>query len=470
MEQGITANDIRPMLEMACHVGCEPEQMQRFLEAGYFPLPRALEFHAAAREPIELVAYGGPRGEAKSHAVFAQVGLDDCQRNPGSKWLYLRKIQKKAGEQFGDLIGKIYQGVPHRFTDGMVKFPAVDSKIIVGGYRSESEIDGYIGIEYDGIIIEDATTLTKSKIDQIRGSLRTSKGFMPKLYMSFNPGGVGHQWARKMFYDPWISGTETDTRFIYAQRGDNPFINPSYRKYLDGLTGWLRRAWRDGDMEIAAGQYFINFDPKVHVRRFDDIDRFMCWGSLDYGNVHWNMTYLFSRIGEDVYIVDEHAARRKLVQQNADDIKAMLSRHNLTVGMLRKFVSGHDVFIKKEDQSIADEYEANGIVLERANINRINRAARMAELLGNPNPSANEEAIRPRLYIDPRCTRLIETLPNMQHDPNRTEDVLKVDCNPDTGEGGDDPYDAAGMGLMEYNFQTVGVHDYKTNSYVKRYR
>ena len=35
-----------------------------------------------------------------------------------------------------------------------------------------------------------------------------------------------------------------------------------------------------------------------------------------------------------------------------------------------------------------------------------------------------------------RCGRLVETLPAMQHDPHRPEDVLKVDCDED-GVGGD---------------------------------
>jgi hypothetical protein len=35
------------------------------------------------------------------------------------------------------------------------------------------------------------------------------------------------------------------------------------------------------------------------------------------------------------------------------------------------------------------------------------------------------------------CARLIETLPALQHDPNRPEDVLKVDADED-GVGGDD--------------------------------
>jgi hypothetical protein len=41
------------------------------------------------------------------------------------------------------------------------------------------------------------------------------------------------------------------------------------------------------------------------------------------------------------------------------------------------------------------------------------------------------------LFFHQRCGRLIETLPALQHDPNRPEDVLKVDTD-EEGVGGDD--------------------------------
>ena len=43
--------------------------------------------------------------------------------------------------------------------------------------------------------------------------------------------------------------------------------------------------------------------------------------------------------------------------------------------------------------------------------------------------------------ISLRCARLAECLPSLQHDPNRPEDVLKVDADED-GVGGDDAADA----------------------------
>ena len=55
-----------------------------------------------------------------------------------------------------------------------------------------------------------------------------------------------------------------------------------------------------------------------------------------------------------------------------------------------------------------------------------------------PEPDAG---IPPKLFIHPRCTRLIGYLPFLQHDPDRPGDILKTNIN-EEGAGGDDPADA----------------------------
>ena len=60
---------------------------------------------------------------------------------------------------------------------------------------------------------------------------------------------------------------------------------------------------------------------------------------------------------------------------------------------------------------------------------------------GKPDTSVAPGGVRPTLFIHRRCGRLIETLPALQHDPNRPEEVLKVDADED-GVGGDDAADA----------------------------
>jgi hypothetical protein len=81
--------------------------------------------------------------------------------------------------------------------------------------------------------------------------------------------------------------------------------------------------------------------------------------------------------------------------------------------------------------------------LEPAQTDRISGAAEVLARLGS-----KEQGIMPTLFVFNRCRRLIECLPRMQHDPHRPEDVLKVNADPETGEGGDDEYDTAGTMSM----------------------
>ena len=124
----------------------------------------------------------------------------------------------------------------------------------------------------------------------------------------------------------------------------------------------------------------------------------------------------------------------------------MLARHSvgvgknqrpLTVADLKRFVAGADVFSRQSDGStVAAQYAKLGISLKCANTERVNGWAEILHRFGDV-----EAGIRPTLFIHRRCGRLLECLPALQHDPNRPEDVLKVDADED-GLGGDDTADA----------------------------
>ena len=104
---------------------------------------------------------------------------------------------------------------------------------------------------------------------------------------------------------------------------------------------------------------------------------------------------------------------------------------------LKRVVAGTDVFSRQSDgTTIAAQYGRAGIKLKPANMDRVNGWAEVREKFGDP-----ERGIAPKLFIHRRCGRLVETLPALQHDPNRPEDVLKVDADED-GLGGDDAADA----------------------------
>src|SRR5262249_6364856 len=126
-----------------------------------------------------------------------------------------------------------------------------------------------------------------------------------------------------------------------------------------------------------------------------------------------------------------------LPQRHAAGVRAMLGRHGLVVEQVRRFVAGADVFSRQSDgTTIAHQYAREGIKLRPANTDRVNGWAEVLQGFGDP-----EGGILPKLFIHGRCGRLVETVPALQHDPHRPEDVLKVDCDED-GVGGDDAADA----------------------------
>lgn len=459
--------------------GCPPDQIERFLTAGLVLQPQQLLASAQARScdhptgPTEIL-FGGARAGGKSWWMVAQIGADDCQRCPGLKALILRRVGRAVRESFEDLRLQVLRHLPHdyRKQDATLTFPNT-SRIILGHFKDEKDIDAYLGLEYDVIGVEEATTLTSSKFSSIRTTCRTSKLlWRPRIYLTANPGGVGHTHIKTRFVIPYRNRhtlPQTDTRFIPATVDDNKFVNHEYEHTLSRLTGWQLRAWRYGDWDIAAGQFFTTFRQQAHVIPTQPIPPgHRVWGSLDYGFTHYTVFYLLEQDNDgNIIIVDEHASRQWLPQRHVPAIKALLARHKLNVSDLFaplsprnsiqdpvRIVAGLDVFaqrgIRDKDgaQTIAETYSALGLPLSPAYDDRVNGAAEFLSRLGDPIPHApGAPSIPARLFIQERCPLLIDTIPNLEHDPYHPEDVLKTDTD-EQGLGGDDAYDAARYGIM----------------------
>ena len=455
--------DLELYLEAGRRLGCTWDQMGNFAQAEVFLQPRQLVASAAARlcdraNGPTAIGYGGARGGGKSHWLLAQMGADDCQRVKGLKCLLLRKVGKANMENFEDLRQRLFGKLRHEFSAyrGLLTF-ANGSRIVAGHYQAEKDIDNYLGLEYDVIGIEEATTLSHRKHQDITTCCRTSRpNWRPRIYSTTNPGGIGHAWYRAKFIVPFQEGREKDTRFIPARVMDNRFCNAEYVKVLEHLSGWQKRAWFDGDWDIAAGQFFTTFRREVHVvEDFDDTRAREWFAALDYGFTHYTVVLLGCKDGDgNVFIVDEHAQRLWLPQRHASGIRTLLGRHVVNVegrtrnaerpktrplelSDLKQFVAGADVFSRQSDgTTVAGQYSKLGITLRPANMDRVNGWAEILQRLGDV-----DAGIRPALFIHRRCARLAETLPSLQHDPNRPEDVLKVDADED-GVGGDDAADA----------------------------
>ena len=431
--------------------GCPADQIENFIRADVFLQPKQLEFCALARQcdradGPKAVMSGGGRGSAKSHALLAQILCDDCIRVPGLKVLMVRKIGTAGKEQIDDFEKKLLRSIPHEFprTPPKIKF-ANGSFVIIGNFKDEKDIDKYLGLEYDLIYIMESNQLSQSKKMNVLSCLRTNKAnWRPRCYQDTNPGGIDHVANKLLFVEPWKAGKETETRYVHSTVDDNAFVDKGYKEFLEKLVGWQREAWLYGSWEFMAGSFFSNFHPDIHVYPNAQTDlkvrAITRWAAgMDYGFSHPNAFVLGCETEDgDIFITNTYSQSSTLIEEHAANIRDLCALRNVEVAELEFIAAGRDCFkVDKDGSTVATEYSENGMVLTPVHIDRVNAWAQVAEVFGDV-----QNGIRPRCFIHKNCAELILQIQAAQCDPKRPNDILKMNADPETHEGGDDLLEA----------------------------
>lgn len=440
-------------LRTAKEAGVPQQQAENFLSRGYTPFPWQWQFHAAAREadkengPTEI-GCGGARGPGKSHAIFAQAALDDSQRVDGLKILFIRKTAVSAKESFGDLIERIISSkVPYEITNQIITFKN-KSRILLGGFHSEDDIDKYVGVEYDIIVLEELNQLTEDKYEKLRGSLRTSKqNWRPRIYASFNPGGIGHNFVKSRFVLPRRMQEEKNTRFIPATYQDNKVLNKEYVDYLESLTGDLGRAWREGDFDLFAGQFFKEFNQKIHVcDPFTIPDDWTRFCAFDYGLNHpLSLGWYAINPEKQVFRYRElHGSGMGYTQAAEEYVALTLAGEKIDYisadpaiwakkGENDDLLSGAEIFAKRVGDLTGKQPR-----LIKADNARVIGWGMVREYL-RPFMGA-DDVMTANIQIFSTCKAMIKALPEQVHSERVPEDMEKQD--------GDDPPDELRYALM----------------------
>ena len=427
------------LIKQAKKAGMPSDQIERFLKAGYAPLPWAMPVHAIAREADKedgplWIGMGGARGPGKSHLSMAQL-MDDCMRVASLKALFLRKTKMSASESLDDLVRRVFGSIEYDYAPslGKIEFPN-GSRILIGGSQNEKEIEKYIGNEYDDIVIEEASQISEDKIVKFRGSVRSSKdNWRVRIYLTTNPGGMGHSWFKKYI----IGGRNFfggKTAFFPGTYRDNPFLAKDYIDYLEAIPGQLGKAWRDGDFDVFAGQAFPQFNYKEHVvEPFAIPENWYRWRGIDEGYTApycclWLTRDPYSR---KIYVYKESYARQLTIRQQCERINEMtLEEEHIGINF-----GDPAMWTQKNMEGIvsssADEYKKNGIPLTKGDNKRIAGKRKIDGLLDRQPDGL------PGIMIFNNCTHLIEQLENLPVDANNPEDV-------DTGAE-DHSYDALRM-------------------------
>ena len=283
----------------------------------------------------KYVGYGGARGGGKSHAArYKAVGM--AMQFPGIRILMVRAHYNELEE---NLINPIRRWVPtsmysYNGSSHLIKF-FNGSEIKFGHWDSVAAENEYQGIEYDVIFIDEATQFSERTFRYLATCMRGSNPDYPKrMYLTCNPGGVGHRWVKRLFIDRDFHTNEPDPRanenpddysFIFAKVTDNPYLaeaSPGYIQQLASMPPELRAAHLDGDWNALSGNYFKNFSETRHTchpfpipkswpkyRSFDyGLDMFaLGWWAVDTDGRCWLFRYF-----EEKNLIVKDAAEKAL--------------------------------------------------------------------------------------------------------------------------------------------------------------
>ena len=256
--------------------------------------PKQLQFYRAR---TMFIAYGGAKGGGKTHAVRTKA-FGGALMNPGIRILVMRQTYPALEENHITPMRRMaaktgaatYNGTTHMltFVNG--------STIRFGHWSGEDSEDEYNGQEYDWVFIDEATQFSERAFNYLGGLLRGASPIPKRMYLTCNPGGVGHNWVKRLFIDreyhndpddPEMNENPEDYTFIFATVEDNTHMlehSPNYLKNLAQMPEDVRRAYRYGDWTTLGGGYFKEFQTVTHVRKpFQIPNHWLKYRSFDYG-------------------------------------------------------------------------------------------------------------------------------------------------------------------------------------------
>lgn len=382
------------------------------------PQKKQTEFFMAQEK---YIAYGGARGGGKSWALRRKIILLALAHDGISVLIIRRTYNELRDNHIRPMQNELRELCSYRETHKTFEFPN-GSRIRLGYLDNESDVLQYQGQEFDIIAIDEATQLTEYQFHTLKGCLRGANSFPKRMYLTCNPGGVGHGWVKRLFIDREYRRGENpkDYRFIQALVYDNEILlkeNPDYLEQLESLPASLREAWLYGHWQQFEGQFFREFDYDIHtVQPYEIPEDFKKYCAIDYGLDMLAAVFVAVDKDGNAVVYDEIHKDNLIVSEAAG--KLLEKKDGVCM-----FTAPSDLWSRQKDsgKSIAELFGENGIYLTKLVSERIDGWMCLKELM---KPLTCDDGKRySRLTIMRNCTNLIRCLPLLLHHPTRTGDA-----------------------------------------------
>lgn len=253
--------------------------------------------------PIGDIFFGGARGGGKTYGMLLDWLDHATQYGRYATGVFFRRIFKNLEE----VIAEAHRIFPHfggKWEKSTATYifrtgPMAGARLKFRHLMNADDADSYLGHAYTWICFEEMTQWADPKpIDLLRGTLRSAYGVPCVFRATGNPGGAGHNWVKGRYISPHKKGfkviTDAETGeqrvFIPSKLEDNQILmqsDPTYEAKLRRVgTPALIKAWRWGDWDIVAGGYFDDLwvEDKIMLKPFDIPASWTRRRSFDWGS------------------------------------------------------------------------------------------------------------------------------------------------------------------------------------------
>ena len=394
----------------------------------------------ALEDTHRYVAYGGARSGGKSWFVRWKATLL-CLFFAGIKVLITRKTYRELlNNHIVPLLAMLHGIATYNKSDKCFKFPN-GSTIWFGYCANDGDLGQYQGAEYDVWFADEAGQFLENWLTAIDACVRGANEFPKRTYYTLNPGGPSHGYFKRLFIDRKFTDDEhpEDYNFIQALVTDNVALlkmQPAYKRSLEKLAPKLRAAWLEGRWDIYEGQFFEDFYDKpdhyqdrqlTHVidpfeipagwkiyRSFDwgYNKPFSCgWWAVDYDGVVYRILELYG------CTETPNEGVKWTPPQVFAEIHRIETEHRWLAGKKIIGIADPAIWDAETGESIADVAARHQVFFTPGDHKRIPGWMQFHYRL------AFDENGFPQMYVFSNCKAFIRTIPLLQYDEHKPEDL-----------------------------------------------
>ena len=419
--------------------------------------------------PLPEIFFGGARGGGKTDGVLGKYAIKAGRYGQHFNALFCRRelpMLDDAIERSKEVYGKLRASFNEQKKEW--RFPG-GGRLRFRPLERVQDADKYQGQNVSDACIEEAGLYPDPKpIDRLQGVLRSAHGVPTQLILTGNPGGAGQGWIKQRYIDHWPAGMKILRRdlpngavhkyvFIPSRIQDNRLLlsnDPNYinRLYLVG-SDQLVQAWLDGDWNAVEGAFFDCWSSQKHVIPPFEIPkewarlRSADWGSARPFSVGW-----WAIVGDDL----RHPTRNVLLPRGAlvryrewygksdANVGLKLTAEEVARGILEREGAKYDeqghlitaatekvgdavidpaTLAQDGGPSIQERMARVGAFFRAADNQRIARNGAMGGWDMMRARFKGDGDGRPMIYCFSTCVDSIRTIPVLQHDTTRAEDL-----------------------------------------------